>query len=110
MVVTNKKIEFFVIPDSFQNEEIVKFNKPKFVFNKQKSAFKSAIFNPSKSHMIACSFCDFSIQIWSIRKSSIQKIVCSDIPIQMKWNENGYLLGYIDEINIIKIYNIYIKK
>ena len=110
MVITPEAIEFFVFPESFQNEEIVRFNKPRFVFNMQNSTFKSAIFNPSMSHMIACSCNDLTIQIWSIRKPSIQKIACSKLPIQMKWEKNGYLLGYFDSINFIKIYNISIKK
>jgi len=110
MVITPEAIEFFVFPESFENEEIVRFNKPRFVFNMQNSTFKSAIFNPSMSHMIACSCNDLTIQIWSIRKPSIQKIACSKLPIQMKWEKNGYLLGYFDSINFIKIYNISIKK
>lgn len=110
MVITPEAIEFFVFPETFQNEEIVRFNKPRFVFNMQNSTFKSAIFNPSMSHLIACSCNDLTIQIWSIRKPSIQKIVCSKLPIQMKWEKNGYLLGYIDSINSIKIYMISIKK
>ena len=84
--------------------------EPRFVFKKKESGFDSAIFNPSNTHVIASSRCDYCIEIWSIRKPSIQKIVCEDIPLNMKWHAKGYLLGFMNDYNNLKIFNILQKK
>ena len=108
MVITPKAINFFEIPETKEGKIII--DKPRFIFNRKEFIHNEAIFNPSKSHNIACSCFDSTIRIWSIRKPSIQTISCSEIPFQMKWDDTGYLLGYFDESNFIKIYSILHKK
>ena len=110
MVLTIKTINFFEIPETFKNKGKIKIDKPRFIFNKKELVYNEAIFNPSKGHNIACSCFDSTIRIWSIRNPSIQKISCSEIPLEMKWDETGNLLGYFDESNFIKIYSILKKK
>ena len=103
MVVTEENILFYVI-----DTEINIISKPRFIFNKEKYNFLSAIFNPSKSHIITCS-CkgyDTNILIWSIGKPSIKKIICKNTPSYIKWEKKGYLLGFIDEFYLMKIYSI----
>jgi WD40 repeat protein len=109
MVVTFQTIEFFDISKISQNETIL-LKEPRFVFKKNESGFGSAIFNPSNTHIIATSRYDCCIEIWSIRKPSIQKIVCEYIPLNMKWHAKGYLLGFMNDCNNLKIYNILQKK
>ena len=107
LVGTQKEIEFFIFPETSQEETI---KNPRFIFNNNTSPFESAVFNPFNSHIIASSFNDYTIQIWSIIKPFIQKIICSYVPTQMKWYKNGNLLGFIDKETEIKIYNLPQKK
>ena len=101
LVGTLTEICFFIIPEKTQEEKIV---KPKFIFRKNINGFYSAVFNPFNSHIIACSNLYF-IQIWSVKNPTIHKIDCLKLPINMKWEKSGNLLGFIDNDTIIKIYD-----
>ena len=102
LVGTYSEICFFIIPEKRQ-EEIIE--KPKFIFRKIINAFYSAVFNPFNSHIIACSNYPSFIQIWSVKNPIIHKIDCLSLPINMKWEKSGNLLGFIDNATIIKIYD-----
>ena len=106
LVATLNDIEFFEIP---ANSEENLITNPKFIFKESKAIINSVEFNPFNSHIISSSYCDKTIQIWSIRKPFIQLINCSEIPLEMKWQQNGYLLGFI-EYNQLKIYDRIYKK
>ena len=101
LVGTIRDIKLFTIEQTSEENPII---KPNYVFNKNTASFNSACFNPLNSHIIASSFNDFSIQIWSINKPFIHTIKCELIPTQIKWHENGNLLGFIDDTKI-KIYH-----
>ena len=98
-----KKILFYSIPETTQKNGII---DPKFVFNKNESDFNSAIFNPLNSHIIACSYLNHIIQVWSVKNPTIMKIPCLNIATAMKWSKCGKLLGFIDNDSILKIYDI----
>ena len=102
LVGTYPEICFFIIPEKSQ-KDIIK--KPKFKFRKNINGFCSSEFNPFNSHIIACSNYPSFIQIWSVKNPIIHKIDCISLPINMKWEKSGNLLGFIDDDTIIKIYD-----
>ena len=102
LVGTYPEICFFIIPEKSQ-KDILK--KPKFKFRKNINGFCSSEFNPFNSHIIACSNYPSFIQIWSVKNPTIHKIDCLKLPINMKWEKSGNLLGFIDNATIIKIYD-----
>ena len=107
LVVNTEKILFFDISEISQNVEI---KEPRFVYEKNVAGFYSAIFNPFNSHIIACSCSNNTIQVWSVKQPFIQKIESYSNVIKMKWRDCGKLLGFVDKINILKIYDISRKK
>ena len=67
-----KDIKLFTIHKTSEENSI---KTPSYIFNKNTTSFNSACFNPFNSHIIASSFYDFSIKIWSINKPFIQIII-----------------------------------
>lgn len=107
LVGTIQQIEFFIIPED-SKVKIIK--SPRFVFDKNKIGFNVSIFNPFNSHIIASSCFDHSIQIWSVTRQMMHIVSCKNVITKMSWQENGELLGFIDNISQIKIYNNTSKK
>ena len=98
---TKSQIELFIIPED-SNIKIIR--NPRFVFDKNKMGFQFSIFNPFNSHTLASSCFDHSIQIWSVSRQIIHTVTCKNIIDIMNWQNNGALLGFIDDSQI-KIYN-----
>ena len=107
LVGTIQQIEFFIIPED-SKVKIIK--SPRFVFDKNKIGFKFSLFNPFNSHIIASSCFDHSIQIWSVTRQMMHIVSCKNVITKMSWQENGELLGFIDNLSQIKIYNNTSKK
>lgn len=107
LVGTITKIKLFIIPEDSQIRVV---ETPRFVFNKNNTSYCFSIFNPFNSHIIASSCYDNSIQIWSVSRPIMHSISCKYATTIMKWHKNGYLLGFVDEDCLIKIYNNLKKK
>ena len=107
LVANPKKILFFSIPEDFQETQII---EPRYIFKANNIIISSVEFNPINSHIIALYSSTKLVQIWTMRGNSIQNINCKNYVTEIKWNNCGKLLGITDEKNIIKIYNIFIKK
>ena len=103
VIAKTKGILLFNIPKNSQKEEII---DPEFTFNINNIQITSAVFNPFNSHIIACYCSDNTIQIWSVKEPSIQKLSTSVEPTHIRWRKCGNFLAFDDQCRTLKIYNI----